>query len=408
MYIIRKIDNNSIKTNAYKFDKLIALSGAAIPTGVALGNAGFEAAIVLTSILWLTRIIKFKDLEYGSLLKHPVIMPSIAIYISILISVVINGGGSKGFLHDIVMIRHLLCIMALVDTSFKFPVWKYLFYGLIVCFVYVIINMILINLIGYDVLGESFARYTSKHKEGNRYPTLLAFLTIFFISWGLLDKKLNTAKRALIIATGFTGFAFFCFFHIRTVLLAFLSGILFVMIYLMLRKQSIKLTLLFLILLVVSCAIFIQTTDMFFLNTVYDRIYVWKVSFQIWLENPIFGCGISSFIDNYSDIVKREIVKPFVAPNGKIYVDTSTRYHAHNNFLQILSCTGIIGLGVSLWLAFNIIYINFKNLAGHFLGYISWPIVYFIISFAGFSVYAGWYMALTTFIIVSICCKKHV
>jgi len=400
------MNDNTIKTNSEKFDKFIALSAAAIPTGVAVGNAGFEAAIVLTSILWIVRVIKFKDLDYRGLLRHPIIMSTIAVYISILLSAVINGGGSKGFLHDIVMIRHLLCIIALIDVSTRFPVWKYLYYGLIVCLIYVITNMILINLIGYDVLGEPLSRYTSKHKEGNRYPTLLTFLTIFFISWGILDEKLNNVKKTVIITAGLIGFFFFCFFHIRTVILAFLSGIFFIFLYLILRKKSIKLTLFFLFILLASSTIFILATDMFYFSTFYRRIHIWKVSFQIWLENPIFGCGISSFMDAYDIILKAETVSPFIAPNGKSYVSISTAYHAHNNLLQILSCTGIVGFGASLWLVFNLLYTTFKNISGHFFGYISWPMVYFIISFAGFSVYSSWYMALTTFIIASICCNR--
>ncbi len=395
-----------IKTGSHRFDKFIALSGAAIPVGVAVGNAGFEAAVVLTAILWIVRVIKFKDLDYRCLLKHPVIMPSIAVYISILLSVVINGGGSKGYLHDIVMIRHLLCIMALIDTSFRFPVWKYFFYGLFACFAFVATNIIVVNVMGHDMLGEPLSRYTGKYKEGNRYPTLLTFITIFFLSWGVLTKHLTAVKRSIIIAAGLTGFAFFCFFRIRTVLLAFSAGVFFIIAYAVLRNKSTRLKILFIVLTAILCVIFVQATDMFSLHTIHDRLFIWQNTFQMWLENPIFGCGISSFKDLYSETAG--------ARSGQTFFDTSVKehftlraYHAHNNLLQILSCTGILGLGASLWLAFNTICMTFKNVSEHFHGYLSWPVIYFTISFAGFSIYAGWYMALTVFIISALCCKKR-
>ena len=44
-----------------KFDKGIAITGAIIPVGIAIGNIAFEAAVVLTSLIWIARVIKFFD-----------------------------------------------------------------------------------------------------------------------------------------------------------------------------------------------------------------------------------------------------------------------------------------------------------------------------------------------------------
>ena len=83
-----------------KFDKGIAITGAIIPVGIAIGNIAFEAAVVLTSLIWIARVIKFKDCDLKRLIEHPAILPSLAVYISIVASVFINGAGSKGYLID--------------------------------------------------------------------------------------------------------------------------------------------------------------------------------------------------------------------------------------------------------------------------------------------------------------------
>jgi len=393
--------HDDVKQN--KFDKAIAITGSMVPIGVAIGNTGFEIIVSLTGLIWIIRLIIYKDLDLKKLIKHPVILPSIALYICILISLFINNADINGYMHDIVTIRHLLFIIALVDTSYRFPVRKYLFYGMIAGFVYSVVNILSVNITGYDFTGRTLARYTSKLKEGSRYPVLLSFYASFFLAWGLLDSKNNLKKRVYILAAGTTGLLFLSFFHIRTVLISFVAGMFFTMCYAIYKKKSFRLGSFSILIIITSTIIFFKTTDILEFASLYDRFYIWKVTFKIWLNNPLFGVGIFSYSDSFYDLVKSENIKPFLAPDGEsYYMDVAC--HAHNSFLQILSCNGLAGLMCALWLALNVIKLTFKHASGSGLGIIPWPAVYFTISLIGVSVYDSWYQALSVFVITFICC----
>lgn len=63
-----------------------------------------------------------------------------------------------------------------------------------------------------------------------------------------------------------------------------------------------------------------------------ERILLWKSSYNMFLDNPIFGVGIGMFKNKYQN--------EYILPEAKI------RYlgHAHNNFIHILAENGIVGL----------------------------------------------------------------
>jgi O-antigen ligase len=74
-----------------------------------------------------------------------------------------------------------------------------------------------------------------------------------------------------------------------------------------------------------------------------ERIYTWKGGWKIFMDHPITGCGykcVDSIYSQYPD------------PSGKI-----ARYRGmHNNFVQLLIDTGIVGMSlwVSIWVAYFI------------------------------------------------------
>ena len=53
------------------------------------------------------------------------------------------------------------------------------------------------------------------------------------------------------------------------------------------------------------------------------RFYLWNKAFEMWLDSPIFGHGMSTFYDRYHSAV-------------------------HNTYLQVLAETGLVGLGLYL------------------------------------------------------------
>ena len=79
-------------------------------------------------------------------------------------------------------------------------------------------------------------------------------------------------------------------------------------------------------------------------ESIYDRVYFWQVSWKVWLQNPIAGVGISSFNEAYRQIAESGLVAPYVSPTGNTYQSVNPR-HAHNLFLQLLACNGVLGMG---------------------------------------------------------------
>jgi O-antigen ligase len=386
-----------------------------------LGPAGFEAVIILTSLVWIVGQIRLNNNPLktlsgwplsdstcgstrvnGPLFKAPLFKALGAVYLSILVSVLLNGGGDKGYLHDIVIIRHLFFMAALMETSRRFPVFKYLFYGILAGFVYALANIVFVHLSGSDFMGKPLARYLGKEKEGVRYPTMLTFYILFYLTWGLLDPSQKTRTRGLVFLAAAAGMCFLAFFHIRTVHLALVAGILFLLVYFTVKKKN-------MILLFSGCAAFagisyaLFTTNNFQdFNSLYDRFSIWKASFLLFRENPFFGAGISSYTNAVAELIHRLDIKPYFSSSGTQWFYERDIYHAHNNILQILSCTGIFGFICSAWLAFVVLGTSFKNISSHGIGFIAWPVLYFVISFAGFSIYTGWYLALASLIIVCV------
>lgn len=69
---------------------------------------------------------------------------------------------------------------------------------------------------------------------------------------------------------------------------------------------------------------------------------IWKDSLRLWLENPWLGCGLGRFHVEFPRFASQALQSLW--PQDKIIVN-----YAHNELLQVLAETGILGLGVLLW-----------------------------------------------------------
>lgn len=68
-------------------------------------------------------------------------------------------------------------------------------------------------------------------------------------------------------------------------------------------------------------------------EAVLDRLILWGVAWEVFLDNPLFGVGLGNFRD------------AFFARNVALNVDLGyASVHAHNTFLEILAGTGALGL----------------------------------------------------------------
>jgi len=69
------------------------------------------------------------------------------------------------------------------------------------------------------------------------------------------------------------------------------------------------------------------------------RLIVWEKAWQVFLENPLFGCGVRNFPPVY--------IKEALVPGQADHLA-----HGHSNYLHILATTGICGFAVYIWLLF--------------------------------------------------------
>lgn len=386
---------------AFRLDKFCAISGGLIPVGIVIGNSGFESIIGLVVLCWIIRSIVAKENPLGKIMKHPLVIPWIVWFTSIAISLFINGSGGKGWAHDFAFIRYLLFVMALLDISQRLPVSKYFLYGLAGGIIWAAVNTISAYVFGYDILGKPLIRYTGKLKEASRIAGMTAYASPFFLAWGLFDKSLSNKKKSIIIGIGLVALVLVFQTHVRTAILASLSGMLFCITYFFRKRISPAMALTVILLFIFAGVLFFQLKGMWSLSSVYDRIYYWKVVWAMWLENPVLGVGISSFQDAYKEMAASGAVTSFIAPDGTIFNGAEVT-HAHNLILMLISSTGLFGLVAFSWLFINSVRLVMKNTNGFRVGLISCPFVLLVIGITGFNIYHSWYQALLAYLMVLI------
>ena len=116
---------------ASSLDKFCMLTGALLPIGIIIGNVAFEAVIALVDIAWIIRWVLLKETPFRKkIILHPLILPWILWFGTIIVSLLIHGQGIVGWAHDAVYIRYLFFVAALIDVSDRLPVQKYLIIGL--------------------------------------------------------------------------------------------------------------------------------------------------------------------------------------------------------------------------------------------------------------------------------------
>jgi len=386
---------------AARLDKVGVMTGFLVPMGLVLGNVGFEAMIGLGGGCWIARLVLIRDRNALQTLKHPMMIAWFAWYMSIVISLLVNGPGSKGWAHDIVFIRYLLFTIALLDISKRLPVGRYLLYGLAVGVGWAALNTLSAYLIGFDLIGKPLIRYTGKLKEASRIAGMSAYAVPVFLAWGILDKRLTIRMKTVIIGIGLVAFFQLLQTTIRTGILAAMAGVFFCMVVFIRQRVSIRYAVGFVIGLIVVILFYLHFGGMLSLETVYDRVYYWKVAWTMWRDHPVFGVGISSFQDAYKEMAASGRVGAFSAPDGVIY-KLPEQTHAHNIFFMLISCSGLLGLAAFVGLFVTAVRSIFKDFDGHRVALVSWPVVFLTIGITGFNIYHSWYQALFGFFMVLI------
>jgi len=384
---------------AQRLDKFCVLAAALVPAGLVIGNIGFEAAIGLVGPAWIVRCAAAKENPLRKLVRHPLAIPWGIWLLCIVASLLVNGPGSKGWAHDVVFIRYFLFGLALLDISQRLPVARYLLYGLAGGVVWAALNTLSVYLVGADFLGKPLIRYTGKLKEAARISGLSAYAAGFFIGWGILDDRLTGRHKAILLLIGLIAFTQVLQTHVRTAILAAAAGIFFTTAFFVWKRKSRGLFLTMVLMVIFAVGAMIYYRDMINLDSMYDRIYFWRVAWRMWLDHPVFGVGISSFQDAYKEMAASGVIQEYVAPTGVVF-SAAEQTHAHSLILMLLSSTGLMGLAAFTWLFVTAVLLIFRNLKSFRYGLLSWPVVLFVIGLTGFNIYHSWYQALLAFMLV--------
>ncbi len=157
-----------------------------------------------------------------------------------------------------------------------------------------------------------------KKNEGLRYRLLLALL-FFLAIWSLAVTFSREAWSTVFL------------------------GIMFFVLLLVFPKRPRRLFFVFGILLIslALCALlgFILTSDRndpsFRYDTIFWRLHIWKDTFRMIEDSPVFGHGINTFM---------QMFEAYRTDAG------GSPTYAHNSYLQLMAETGIIGLVSFLWI----------------------------------------------------------
>jgi len=393
--------NQQKKTWVHRLDKICAVTGALVPIGLVIGNVGFEAMIGIVGGCWLIGRFLSEDRDIPAILKHPLVIAWLCWYASMVISLLLNGPGSKGWAHDIVFVRYPLYMIAMLDVSARISLRKYLLWGLAAGVLWAAVNTISAFAMGFDLLGKPLIRYTGKLKEASRISGMAAYAAPFFLSWGLLDGDLARKKKWLLIAVAAVAFVLLLQVRGRNAIIAAVAGILFSLLFLVRKRGSVKVLLGVAAVLIIAVVLVFNLSHLWDLSSVYDRIYYWKVALSLWKDHPLVGIGISSYQDAYKEMAASGKIAPFVAPTGQVFQQPETT-HAHSLILMIATCTGIIGLAAFSGLFIIAVRLIFKQVEGYRIGLISWPAVLLTLGLAGFNIFHSWYQALFGFFLILI------
>lgn len=354
-----------------------------------MGNV-FEVFLALSSLFWLIRIAVEKRNPLPALSCHPLFYPSTLWVLSLIISLVINGAGELGFWHDIAYLRFLLLLCAVLDASKRISIFIYFFYALIFSVVLALISFLSAYFIGYDLFGSPLSNYTGKVKKAINFSVLLCYASPLFFSIGYLGGK-SKANR-FYIALGLLLFCFLVVFKIRTAILSAFLGIAFIILHSSWKRTSLFFSSLALAALgILSYLVMFKNIDHTYFVSMCNRIAIWKVSFIMWLDNPVFGVSVSRFRDVYQETYRTlqddTLCFSLFGATGcaEPYV-----YIVHNLFLEHLTCAGILGFISLVWLCINTMKVLIRNISTHII-FMSFPVVFFFIGLTGWGMYQAMY-----------------
>jgi O-antigen ligase len=399
-----------------RMDKFCAIVGGAVPIGLAIGNIAFESIVATVGMVWIAKLFFLKINPFKDLIKHPLVYPWLIWFAFIMVSLLFNGSGFKGWVHDLAFARYVIYGCALLDISRRQNVSGYLLKGLGAAVLLAAISTSMAYLTGFDFLGRPLILYTGKLKQAEMISGISAYAAPLFLGWGIFGKDVSRFKRGFILFLGTIAFIQVNQTQIRSAILACVAGIFFVSCFGLIKKIShVVIVLVLMALIVFSGIYYMKSGEWNFkeiykhekssrwsdVASIYDRLYIWEISWKIWEDHKLFGTGVSKYQDAYKETAAKGFFNAVEAPDGQEFKGEEA-CHAHNLVLMLLACTGLTGLFVFAWFFTNAVRLIIKNHSGWRIGLTSWPVVVLVAGLVGYNIYHSWYQALFSYFIVMI------
>ena len=379
-------------------DQWVAGIAALLPMSLVIGNVAFELVTGMTGFLWLVQSLFIRHESFQRIQKHSVFWPLVFWMAGIMISRVSNGFSAFDFFHDLVFIRYIFFVLAVVDISQRLPIDRYLFGGVVAGVIWAALNTLTAYTLGFDVIGHPLSYYTDKLKEGQRIGAFSAFAFPLFVINLIAAKDLKKTGRLFLSVLIVLSLGLLLITKSRTAWVAAGMGILGGSAMALHGRYRWVMIGCILIAMIAGGSLMYYTGYQRGLASMYDRFWIWERSLIIWKENPIWGVGISSFPKAIYQMAVATDFRPYVAPDGTIF-KVSSASHSHNLILQLLSCTGIWGLLSFFWLLINAIRQWLADVPSRWIGLGTCPFVLVGIGLTGWNIYGTFYANIVMFFI---------
>ncbi|MFW6035951.1 MAG: O-antigen ligase family protein [Halothermotrichaceae bacterium] len=313
------------------------------PISTALSNI----LIGLLFIIFLLKIIFFRDINYKTDLNKYILMFFLLSILSIIKAADIN-----------------YSIKSLVNPLLKISVFYFIAYDLIN---YDKLKKVYKALIISGVLAFSYGAYIDYFTTDNFYNhnnsngTFAAVMTIFFLTY-ILYKENNIYKRILFTILSLGGFALVTSYS-RGASLAFAIGIFIWFIMYFIKYKNIKFITIILIIFILL-SVFVVPEELYDrfkkIENIEDnsslktRVVMWHASLLMIRDNPLLGVGIGNFNSNFNYYIDN-VMEANIVPGDR------SQYHPHNIYLYIASEQGIPSLVILLVLLIKLFIIGYKN-----------------------------------------------
>jgi O-antigen ligase len=383
-----------------RMDRWVAILGSMVPIALVLGVVVYQFFIGITGLVWLISRAKMPA-DRNRIIQNGLFWPVFSWFAAVQLSRLVNWGSPFQFAHDFAFVFFPLFAVAMWDVSGRIPVHRYIIGGLLAGIAYAVLNLLSAHIIGYDFVGKPLSRYVGKLHEGQRIAGFCAYAVPFLILWGAFDANLDKRRRLWLAAFGIIGVLLLIICRIRTALLAALLGLIGGFLCLLIIRKQLKVRTVLVLIALAGLGTYGVLRRQPNIESVYDRLFFWKVSWQVWLQNPIAGVGISSFNEAYRLVAESGKVASVVSPSGIVYHSVNPR-HAHNLFLQLLACNGLLGLGAFGWIFWRVVKIIRDRCVGWHTGLVSWPIVCVAIGLTGWNIYDPFYTTIVFYFLVLI------